>query len=193
MDAYTKSTTSQVEKDEQETPDYVFNTIELVTRLHFVMDVAASAAYAKCPLYLTKEDDALGLNWLAHVPTPALHANPTGPMRAFWMNPPYSMLPEFTSKALAQATMGCIVVGLVPHMPSSTWFGAFVHNFATTVLMPNRRINFLLNGKVRSGNPLPSCVPIWTPWGGPTSYRYFDLPLEREWRQRGETRETHEV
>jgi hypothetical protein len=91
------------------------------------------------------------------------------------MNPPYSTphLEAFTAKAAEESRKGVVVVGLLPHFASSRWFQKNVHNVASAVFMPDGRINFLLEGKVRGSNALPSCFPVWTPWRCNTSYQFF--------------------
>lgn len=167
MKAYTESTTDVLDKDEQETPPEVFARIQQVLRLEFWVDVCASEHNRKCAHYWTKEMDAFSFEWAEQTRAR------DGVICCLWMNPPYSMLPEFTAKAADEARRGCIVVGLVPHMCSSRWYQQFVHDVASSVYLPDGRISFLLNGEKRSGNPLPSCFPVWTPWQGRTSYNFF--------------------
>jgi len=168
--AYSASTTPKALKDEQATPRAVFERIEEVLNLRFIHDVCATAKNAKCKSYWNKRDNALKRNWLVEIAEPHHTAHD---IHAFWMNPPYSMLPEFTAKAAYEASQGCIVVGLVPHISSSRWYQRYVHNVASTVFLPDGRINFELRGVVRPGNALPSCFPVWTPWLCPTSYQFF--------------------
>ena len=173
MDAYAKSTTPKHLKDEQETPDAIFQRIESVLGVQFVFDVAASKANAKVVNYWTKEDNALEQDW------GDMFARLTysgAPVPAIWMNPPYSQphLDLFTAKAAEESKKGLIIVGLLPDFPSSQWYQHNVYGVASSVWMPDGRINFLLEGKMRGSNALPSCVPVWTPWRCPTSYQFFD-------------------
>lgn len=162
MKAYSKSTTPKAFKDEQATPFTVFERIEEVLGVSFVHDVCASTKNTKCVSYWNKRNDALQQNWASR-----------RRLSVLWMNPPYSMLPEFTAKAAYEASRGVIVVGLVPHISSSRWYQQNVHNVASTVYLPDGRINFELCGVVRPGNALPSCIPVWTPWRCTTSYQFF--------------------
>lgn len=167
MKAYSASTTPKALKDEQATPRTVFERIEEVLGVMFTHDVCASAKNKKCVSYWNKRDDALRQNWAARRRPSVL-----------WMNPPYSMLPEFTAKAAYEASRGIIVVGLVPHMSSSRWYQRYVHNVASAVFLPDGRINFELRGVVRPGNALPSCFPVWTPWRCSTSYQFFTRKID---------------
>lgn len=162
MKAYSASTTPKAFKDEQTTPRAIFERIEEVLGVLFIHDVCASAKNTKCASYWNKRDNALRQNWAAR-----------RRLSVLWMNPPYSMLPEFTAKAAYEASQGIVVVGLVPHMSSSRWYQQHVHNAASVVFLPDGRINFELRGVVRPGNALPSCFPVWTPWRCPTSYQFF--------------------
>ena len=163
MKAYTDSTTPKDDKDEQATPVWFYNRIQRLMNFYFDVDVCASAENHKAFVYWTKEDNCLSMpRWRAPE------------QNLFWMNPPYSMLEDFTAAAHDRAHReGIIVVGLVPHMPSSKWFQNYVHNKCPTVWMPDGRISFELNGKPRASNPLPSCCPVWTPWVADTSYVFF--------------------
>ena len=170
MKAYSKSTTPKHLKDEQATPQAIFERIQDALHLLFAWDVCATAKNTKVKgAFWTKRNNALSQAWVTD------NMDFTSDMVAFWMNPPYSMLPEFTAKAAEESQkQSIIVVGLVPHMPSSRWYQKFVHNVASAVYMPDGRINFELKGVVRPGNALPSCCPIWTPWRCTTSYNFFN-------------------
>ena len=165
MKAYSASTTPKKLKDEQATPRAVFERIQEVLGVQFAHDVCASAKNKKCKSFWSKRNNALTISWADTLETRLLPV--------LWMNPPYSMLSEFTEKASYEASKGCIVVGLVPHISSSRWYQENVHNVASTVYLPDGRINFELEGVVRPGNALPSCVPIWTPWQCATSYQFY--------------------
>jgi phage N-6-adenine-methyltransferase len=63
---------------------------KLDARFHFTIDVAASAANAKCERYFTVEDDGLAQSWR----TPA--------REHVWCNPPYSNIEPWVQKAHAE-------------------------------------------------------------------------------------------
>lgn len=163
MKAYTDSTTPKEDKDEQATPLWFYRRIQQLMGVVFDVDVCASEENHKAFTYWTKADDCLSkARWQI------------GDDNYFWMNPPYSMLEEFTAAAFERSrNEGIIIVGLVPDMPSSKWYQRFVHNQCPTVWQPDGRISFELNGKARNSNPLPSCCPVWTPWRSDTSYMSF--------------------
>ena len=172
MKAYTESTTDPMDKDEQATPRAIVDRMQDVMGVRFAWDVCATADNTVVPdRYYDKEMDALSIAWTP--PIRALHG-----IEVLWMNPPYSALPAWTEKAMQEGLNGLIVVGCVPHMPSSRWFQKYVHNKAATIYMPDGRISFELDGKTRSGNPLPTCFPVWTPWQAQSSYQYFSRKLK---------------
>jgi phage N-6-adenine-methyltransferase len=162
--AYTESSTPTEDKDEQATPFWFYRRVQEVMGVVFDVDVCASRENHKAFVYWTKADNCLNMmRWRAP------------DQNYFWMNPPYSMLEDFTATAHERSRReGIIVVGLVPHMSSSQWFQKYVHNQCATVWVLDGRISFELNGVERASNPLPSCCPIWTPWRSDTSYVYFD-------------------
>ena len=127
--------------DERETPDWLFH--QLNNLFKFQLDVAASPANAKCREYYTKKDDALSLIWFP---------------RNF-MNPPFSMLPEFTQKAYQTALEGKLVVGITPLDPTTEWWQRYVKSVAIVWSVPVR-VDF---GGGGSSNPLPIAVVIWSP------------------------------
>ena len=49
------------QSNEWGTPQDLFNSLD--AEFHFTLDVAASAANAKCQRFLTEEDNALALSW----------------------------------------------------------------------------------------------------------------------------------
>ena len=168
LDIYSKTTTPKALRDEQATPNTVVRRIEQVMNVLFVHDVCASRKNKKCPTFWSKKGNALTKNWACEL------AGTKSYLPVFWMNPPYSQLPEFTHKAWKEARNGCIVVGLVPDMRSSKWYQTYIHDVCPTVWLPDGRINFELEGVIRPGNGLPSCFPVWMPWEATTSYMYFN-------------------
>lgn len=163
MKAYTDSSTPKEDKDEQATPFWFYRRVQQLMGIYFDVDVCSSKENHKAYIYWTKADNCLSMvRWRAP------------DQNYFWMNPPYSMLEEFTATAHERSrNEGIIIVGLVPDMPSSKWYQKYVHNQCPTVWQPDGRISFELHGKTRASNPLPSCCPVWTPWRSDTSYMSF--------------------
>lgn len=165
------------DKDRAQTPRWFFRRVEDRLGLMFCHDACAEPGTAKVPgSFWTIEDNALDIDWrdvlATRIPNYTFQT-------AVWMNPPYSNLDGWCAKAALEASKGLIVVGLVPDMRSSRWFQRHVHNVASSVFMPDGRINFLNpdGSAMASTNQWPSAVVLWTPWGKDqksTAYSYFD-------------------
>ena len=169
---YANSKTNPKHRDLMATPPWLFLRIQQVLCLTIAHDVCAQRSSAKCASYWTKNHNALTRDWSSEFP----------PLTPVYMNPPYSQLPEFTAKAVEQASKGLIVVGLVPDTPSSKWYRDHLHGIAASAYRPDGRISFIKpNGKKAESNMFPSIVPVWTPWQtGQTSYAYFDRYPQQE-------------
>lgn len=85
-------------EDERFTPDSVFNPLH--EEFGFTLDVAATAANARCPAFLTKADNALISSWARH---------------NAWCNHPWSQTPAWVEKAWREVVLGCpLIVVLMP-------------------------------------------------------------------------------
>lgn len=160
MDAYAKSSTPQSEKDRWATPVSVYARICEVIGITPVWDVCAEGWSSKCEQYWDDNDNALSIDWAEAMHTMVGHELPI----PVWMNPPYSDLGTWCDYASEQAAKGIIVVGLVPENSSARWFQR-VEKTSSALFRPDGRINFQRpDGTIATGQPLPSIVPIWTPW-----------------------------
>lgn len=120
--------------DEFGTPDYIFKPLN--DEFHFTFDAAASAENAKCPLFFTKEDNALALrSWVNEA-----NAYEVDPV--FWCNPPYSRgnVSAFIKKAYEESQNGATVVLLVPARTEQDWF----HD----IVLPNAEVRFV-RGRIK--------------------------------------------
>ena len=170
------------EADNSQTPQWVINQIQDIANLNIIFDVCATAYSAKSEFYYDKGDDALAQDWSTHVNT--LNYNKANDFirsiathrQSFWMNPPFSLAKEFTTKAADEALKGCVTIGCVKHAPDADWFQE-MEKRATFIYVPDGRIQFLKadgtpftridknSGKiVKSGANFPLCFPLWTPF-----------------------------
>lgn len=95
--------------EEWETPQEFFN--KLNEEFHFTLDVCATRENAKCPRFITKQDNALNLD-----------LNGT-----CWMNPPYGrQIKAWMKKAFDESLKGNTVVCLVPSRTDAGWW----HDYA---------------------------------------------------------------
>jgi site-specific DNA-methyltransferase (adenine-specific) len=145
--------------DEWETPREVFDALD--EEFGFVTDVAASKENAKCSRWFGPGrgfpfDDALQVSW-SH-----------GSGRPVWMNPPYSRVREFMSKASWEARHnGPIVVALVPARTDTRWWHEHVYDAAKNRWRPGVEVRFI-KGRLKFGNsnnsaPFPSVVIVFRP------------------------------
>lgn len=127
-----------------------------------ILDAAATAENAVAPRFITKEMDALEMDWQV--------VAGDGPGIAF-CNPPYSApnKPRFTEKAIATAEAGLTVAMVLPCNTRDRWFHSLVLSRVVGCplfedklggLWPAKRIGspaatlWLLEGQVRFGSPL---------------------------------------
>lgn len=80
---------------------------KLNDEFHFTLDVNADVVNHKCPLYYTKEQNALTKPW--------------APYRCF-CNPPFTLNDEFIRKGKVEANRGAFVVFLIPARTNVKWF-----------------------------------------------------------------------
>ena len=152
------------EKDETQTPPWLFKALD--AEFHFGLDAFASEANALCPRFIDRAMDAYATNWAAVKDNPEL---------AIFANPPYSELKKAIPK-MADAGKASVVVGLFPPGVCSKAWHECVMRCAAEVRFPNKRIQFLRNGKPiltadgrRRSNDRDSAVVVWRPGiHGPT-------------------------
>lgn len=84
---------------------------KLNDEFHFTLDVNADVTNHKCPLYFTKEQNALIQKWAPH---------------RCYCNPPFSLNYEFIKKGKEEANRGAFVVFLIPARTNVSWFHEFV-------------------------------------------------------------------
>ena len=121
--------------DERETPQELFNRINSV--FHFEIDLAANTINHKCPVFLTKEIDALKQQRWEFSPA--------------WCNPPYSrgQLIQWISKA---ANESCKLVMILPCDSSTKWFH-LLHE-STKIFFIQGRVSFGDDGPAKFGSIL---------------------------------------
>lgn len=81
-------------KDDYGTPGPLYQALD--QEFHLTMDVCADAENAKCDLFLTKEMDALNIEWWGRV----------------FMNPPFSLLGKFLVKLIQELVADRIELGV---------------------------------------------------------------------------------
>lgn len=127
-------------KQTWETPDALF--AELNDEFAFTVDVCAESATAKLPRHWSPAESAWWQPWAGET---------------CWMNPPYSEVSKWMSKAVEASEAGATVVALVPSRTDTRWW----HDYA----MKADEIRFL-RGRLKFGDavnsaPFPSVVLVF--------------------------------
>jgi len=180
------SNTPYEERDQMQTPDFVFWWIN--QQYEFDIDLAATRENRKVPHFLDKEADALNTNWGMN------NLNKIG-----FCNPPYSMkenachptkctkkvcktrgyhltedkpgLEAWFKKAYKDTIRGLTTVLLV-HTPNGEDHYRDVFGKATRIIFINGRISHVRpDGTPASGNQRGSCFIVFEPVDNKTIYR----------------------
>lgn len=124
-----------------ETPQEVFDRLD--ARLHFEVDVCATAENAKCKRYYTKEVDGLAQEWEG----------------VCWCNPPHGReVGKWVKKAYESSLTGkAQVVMLLPARTDTAWFHDYIYGEAQICFLRGRR-KF---GGSKNSAPFPSMVVIF--------------------------------
>jgi phage N-6-adenine-methyltransferase len=127
---------------EWETPKALFNALNAEFG-PFELDVCATKANAKVPLFYSKVEDGL--------------AKPWGTYRC-WMNPPYGReIGRWVAKARQTGKAGGLVCCLLPARTDTRWWHDNIEGKATVVRFLKGRIRFSGAGPA----PFPSCVVVF--------------------------------
>lgn len=160
----------------------VFNALN--KEFNFALDVAASHENHKCPMYYTKDDDALSIDW-----SKALKAYG---MRPAWSNPPYGrgLIKRYFDKSIEQKAKGVTSVHLVPATLDAQWLT--IDEISEIRVITGGRLTFIApcdyvikgkNGKpdryikkgdAVAGNTKGSMIVIFRPSKMPLSVRLID-------------------
>lgn len=99
---------STASEQSYETPGYIYD--HYARRFRYVVDLAASAKNAKCPVYLTERDDSFSHVWADLVrsfrgnPGPEVFKNPdNGTRAAGWLNPPFCQAGRWAERMAEEA------------------------------------------------------------------------------------------
>lgn len=136
------------------TPPELFKWLD--EQYNFVMDAAADNENAKCRFWLTLEDDALNVDWLAELLL-------LGFRRTVFVNPPFSLAGKFAKKCAEEAAKGCVVVAIFNCSTGSEWFRKYVHGVASEVLLLSGRVSFIdpETGRPAKQNPRDTMIVVW--------------------------------
>jgi phage N-6-adenine-methyltransferase len=161
--------TSQLDEDMKNSwgtdPD-VFNALN--KEFNFGIDIAASKENALLPVFFTKEDNALSIDWSTYFRTLGT--------KSVWCNPPYGKgyIKQFFNKAIEQKAKGVTSVFLVPATLDAQWLP--VNEISEIRIITGGRLSFYhpITGKKINGNTKGSMLVIFRPSSMPVSIRLID-------------------
>jgi phage N-6-adenine-methyltransferase len=155
------------------TQPYIFDWLQSQLPFEMVLDLAATAENTKCESFITKEQNALNMDWLSTLEEILDDKNSFGEKEfdsqlkyyGCFCNPPYSRpnLWNFTEKALFEAMAGLNQCFLVP-LDITKWSREHVWGKAE-VWIPDTRIAFIDpdTGKPQTRPPKGSMIVIYGP------------------------------
>lgn len=130
----------QSDKMDWETPKPLFDRYN--QEFHFKLDAAANEKNHKVPVFYTKTENGLLMNWIS----------PT------WCNPPYGNgIIEWVKKAYEESKNGITSVLLLPARTDTKWFHEYVYGKAEIRFLRGR-IKFV---GAKSTAPFPSMIVIY--------------------------------
>ena len=157
--------------NEWATPADVFQPLS--REFFFVLDCAAAKWNAKAEDYLSKEDDALTVDWAKRAEKSV--GLSWDPAPAAWLNPPYgrakdeegrpvgkALLDPFVRKAYAESRKGLTVVVLCFARPDTALWEDVIMR-ADEVRFIRSRVKFHKEDGTTGPAPAPSCLVIFRP------------------------------
>lgn len=132
----------------------------------FDLDAAANNDNHKCDRYLTKDDDALSINWSVY----------DSSIETVWINPPYGrgMIQKYMQKCIEQKAKGITSVLLVPATLDAQWLP--ISEISEIRIITGGRLSFYhpVTGKKVAGNTKGSMIVIFRPSKMPCVIRLVD-------------------
>jgi phage N-6-adenine-methyltransferase len=147
--------------DEWETPSDLFDVLNKEFR--FNIDVCANEDNKKSLVWIDKETNGLTIGWRTYYEYAVLKLHNYIPSEKpiCWMNPPYSQISLWVSKAAEEAKKGVTTVALLPARTCTKWFHNFIYN------KNNVEIRFIKSslkfGESKNSAPFPSMIVIFRP------------------------------
>jgi phage N-6-adenine-methyltransferase len=139
----------------------VFDAID--NEFNFGLDAAASNDNHKCETYMTKDQNALMMDWSFN-------------SKSVWINPPYGrgMIKPFMQKAIEQKAKGVTSVLLVPATMEAKWLP--INQVSEIRIITGGRLSFYhpTTKKIVAGNTKGSMLVIFRPSSMPCFLRMVD-------------------
>lgn len=155
------SKTPREVRDQWATPQYLFDYAN--KKHNFCIDLAADAVNCKVPTYINRLEDALTVNW-----------HQLGDRG--WLNPPYSHIAPWVSKAVLEAKRGFTTTMLIPTPNGEAYYKdvleqelefiigrvSFIASMDYSYTKGNKIIN-VKKGSAVPGNPRGSVLATFRP------------------------------
>ena len=148
-------------KNSWATDPLIFNAMD--KEFNFSLDAAANNHNYKVPNYLTKEDDALNVDWYQNI----LDYEQANDRNKFtvWINPPYGKgyIKRFMNKCIEQKSWGVTSVLLVPATLDAQWLP--ISQISEIRIITGGRLSFInpVDGTKVNGNTKGSMFVIFRP------------------------------
>ncbi|MDO6718847.1 phage N-6-adenine-methyltransferase [Psychrosphaera sp. 1_MG-2023] len=154
------------------TDPVIFNALN--KEFNFELDAAASALNNLVTPFITKEMDALALDWKQQIDDfygPLLRKNYT-----VWVNPPYGngFIKQFMQKAIEEKAKGVTTVLLVPATLDAQWLP--IQDISEIRIVTGGRLSFYhpITNKKINGNTKGSMFVVFRPTSMPCCIRLVD-------------------
>lgn len=115
-------------KQDYETPEDIIWALKKFFNEDIEVDLAATPANNKAPIFITPEENSLKVNWRERFGS-----------KLCFLNPPFYEIAPWARKC---SESGCRILFLTPASVDSNWWDAYVHNIAN-VLFVKPRIKFV--------------------------------------------------
>ena len=149
------------------TDPVIFNAMN--KEFNFALDAAANYKNHKVLNYLTKENDAISVDWSKEIPEYSTD-------KTVWINPPYGkgFIKSFMQKCIEQKEKGVTSVMLVPATLDAQWLP--INDISEIRIITGGRLSFYhpINGNKVSGNTKGSMFVIFRPSSMPLNIRLID-------------------
>lgn len=139
------------------------------------LDVCASELNKKCEDFISEEQNTLTTDW--------------GENNLCWLNPPYSDVQPFLSKAVREAANGNYTVALLKNDCSTKWFHFAAKNAIAVAYIMLGRIGFVsaMTGESVGGNNFSSVAFVFGPGRKGLRSLYVTKQKLEELSKNGET------
>lgn len=163
---------SQDLKNSWGTDPLVFNAMN--KEFNFGLDAASNFDNHKVDVFLTKEDDALNVNWLGTMNK--FWGDHENPKNSVWINPPYGKgyIKKFMQKCIQEKENGLTSVLLVPATLDAQWLP--IADISEIRIVTGGRLSFInpVDGTKVNGNTKGSMFVIFRPSKMPCNITMVD-------------------